>query len=229
MKPFTKYGGIVASIILIAFGIGSIVDGRQRTLRGPQHAQAGADRRHARHGQAIANKPVDTGAKAKLFAAGIRKHTLEATGGQLYSQMGQFLTPAGKQTSDAKAAAIDKTTGKPVPNAARNIWVTETALSTALSTSFFAESVAKFAIVMGFALLLAGIGFLVLVFRLPLEAAASPRAAARRRRRSPPAPRPLSEPVARPAARTRGSPEHPAARHVRAAGHLTRRRRQPCA
>ena len=78
--------------------------------------------------KSIANKPIDTGAKAKLFAAGIRKHTLEATGGQLYSQMGQYLTPAGKQTSDVKAAAIDKATGKPVPNAARNIWVTETAL-----------------------------------------------------------------------------------------------------
>ena len=85
--------------------------------------------------------------------------------------MGQFLTPAGKQTSDPEAAAIDKATGKPVPNAARNIWVTETALSTALSTSFFAESVAKFAIVMGFALLLTGIGFLVLVLRLPIAAA----------------------------------------------------------
>jgi hypothetical protein len=128
----------------------------------------------------IANKPIDTGAKAKLFAAGIRKHTLEATGGQLYSQMGQFLTPAGKPTSDVKAAAIDKATGKPVPNAARTIWVTETALSTALNTSFFAESVATFAMVMGIALLLTGIGFLALVFRLPWETAGStePRAKA---------------------------------------------------
>ena len=49
--------------------------------------------------------------------------------------------------------------------------MTETALSTALNTSFFAESVATFAIVMGLALLLTGIGFLVLVFRLPWETA----------------------------------------------------------
>jgi hypothetical protein len=171
MKPFMTYGGIVASIILIAFGIGSIVTGVngrnevRNTLKAEQIVGT------PDMDKAIANKPIDTGAKAKLFAAGIRKHTLEATGGQLYSQMGQYLTPAGKQTSDVKAAAIDKTTGKPVPNAARNIWVTETALSTALSTSFFAESVAKFAIVMGVALLLTGIGFLVLLLRLTFESA----------------------------------------------------------
>ncbi len=170
MKPFTKYGGIVASVILIAFGIGSIVvglNGRsevRNTLK--QEQITGTPDMNKQ----IANKPVDTGAKAKLFADGIRKHTLEATGGQLYSQMGQFLTAAGKQTSDPKAAAIDKATGKPVPNAARTIWVTETALSTALNTSFFAESVATFAIVMGFAMLLIGSGFLVMVSRLPWEA-----------------------------------------------------------
>ena len=119
----------------------------------------------------IANKPVKTGADAKLFADGIRKHTLEATGGQVYSEMDRFLTADGKPTSDEKAAAIDKATGKPVENGARNIWVTGTALSTALNTSFFAESVATFALVMGLALLLIGIGFLVMIYRLPVETA----------------------------------------------------------
>ena len=38
----------------------------------------------------------------------------------------------------------------------------QTALTTALNTSFFAERVAYFSIVMGIALLLTGIGFLVL-------------------------------------------------------------------
>jgi len=170
MKPLTKYGGIVASIILIAFGIGSIVTGINGRSEVRNTIKAEQIVGTPDMDKAIANKPIDTGAKAKLFAAGIRKHTLEATGGQLYSQMGQYLTPAGKQTSDVKAAAIDKATGKPVPNATRNIWVTETALSTALSTSFFAESVAKFAIVMGFGLLLTGVGFLVLVLRLPVAA-----------------------------------------------------------
>ena len=42
------------------------------------------------------------------------------------------------------------------------LWVTSTALSTALSTSYFAQQVALFSIVMGIALVLTGIGFLVL-------------------------------------------------------------------
>ncbi len=166
-----KYGGVVASVILIAFGIGSMytgLNGRAEvrdTLK--QEQIVGTPDMDKQ----IANKPVNTGAEAKLFAEGIRKHTLEATDGQVYSQMDRYLTASGKPTSDEKAAAIDKKTGKPVENGARNIWVTGTALSTALNTSFFAESVATFAIVMGLALFLIGIGFLVMVFRLPWETA----------------------------------------------------------
>jgi hypothetical protein len=46
------------------------------------------------------------------------------------------------------------------------MWVTETALSTALNTSYFADQVGVFAIVMGIGLLLTGIGFLVLTLGL---------------------------------------------------------------
>ena len=42
------------------------------------------------------------------------------------------------------------------------VWISETALSTALNTSYMAEQVALFGIVVGIALLLSGIGFLVL-------------------------------------------------------------------
>jgi hypothetical protein len=171
VKPFMKYAGILASVVLIAFGIGSMytgINGRAEvrdTIK--QEKIVGTPDMDKQ----IANKPVQTGADAKLFADGIRKHTLEATGGQVYSQMGRYLTAAGKPTNDEKAAAIDKATGKPVENGARNIWVTGTALSTALNTSFFAESVATFALVMGLALLLIGIGFLVMIYRLPVETA----------------------------------------------------------
>src|SRR5215207_7161760 len=91
----------------------------------------------------------------------MREHTLEPTGGQTYAEMGRFLDENGKPTSDEKAAAISQETGEPVENPARQIWVTETALSTALNTSYFAKRVSEFAIVMGIALLLTGIGFLV--------------------------------------------------------------------
>ena len=61
------------------------------------------------------------------------------------------------------------------------MWINSTALSTALNTAYFAESVATFAIVMGVALLLVGIGFLVLtvqVLRPVAEARTAPRASA---------------------------------------------------
>jgi putative Mn2+ efflux pump MntP len=166
-----KYGGIVASVILIALGIGAIITGLsgrsevRNTLK--QEQIVGTPDMDKQ----IANKPVDTGAKAKLFAEGMRVHALEASGGQVYSQMGRYLTAADKPTNDEKAAAINKETGMPVENGARNLWVTETALATALNTSFFAERVATFALVMGFAMFLIGIGFLVMVYRLPWETA----------------------------------------------------------
>ena len=63
----------------------------------------------------------------------------------------------------ANAAAKDES-GKPISNGARNLWVTETALSTALNVSYFASGVATFSIVVGIALILAGVGFLLLAF-----------------------------------------------------------------
>src|SRR5687768_12042296 len=80
--------------------------------------------------------------------------------------MERFIGKDGKPTSDEKAAAINEQTGKPVENGLRNMWVTETALTTALNTAYFAESTATFVAVVGFALLLAGIGFLILTVRL---------------------------------------------------------------
>ena len=89
--------------------------------------------------------------------------------------MGRYLTAAGKPTNDEKAAAVDPKTQKPVENGARTLWVTETALTTALNTAFFAESVATFAIVMGVALLLVGGGFLVLTLRVLRQPSPAPR------------------------------------------------------
>ena len=96
----------------------------------------------------------------------MRIHALEATGGLVYSQMGQYLDADGKPTDDKAQAAIDPKTKQPVANGARNTWVNETALSTALNTSYFAENVALFSIVMGIALLLTGAGFAVLTLGL---------------------------------------------------------------
>src|SRR3954469_14393111 len=133
--------------------------------------------------KSVAGASINTGAEARTFAQYMRIHALEASGGQTYAQMPRFATADGKGTNDDKAAL--KKDGRPVDNAARNVWVTETALSTALNTSFFAENVALFSIVMGVALLLTGIGFLVLTLgltRVPLrqgkESTVAPAAAA---------------------------------------------------
>jgi hypothetical protein len=163
MRKLYQYGGIAASIVLIAFGIGALymgIDGRGyvRDNLAAEHIVGTPD-------SSIPNQKVDTGSEAQAFAKVMRKHTLEATGGQTYAQMGRFLDANGKPTNDEKAAAIDPKTKQPVENGLRNMWVNETALTTALNTAYFAEQVATFAIVMGIALLLAGIGFGVLALQ----------------------------------------------------------------
>jgi hypothetical protein len=122
----------------------------------------------------VARKLIDTGPRAKCFASYLRIHALEATGGRPYAQIPQFLTADGTETDNKSEAATDPQTGDPKPNTARNGWVTATALSTALNTSYFAESVSTFAIVMGIALLLTGIGLLVLTVHLLLLPPARP-------------------------------------------------------
>jgi hypothetical protein len=188
-----NYGGIAAAIVLIAFGIGAVVmgvNGRDTVrsnlaaekIAGTPDMTPSAIKAEAQAAKldtskisfptkSVAGQDVNTGARARTFAQYMRIHALEATGGQVYAEMGRYLDKAGKPTNDQNAAAVDPKTGKPVENGARNIWINETALSTALNTSYFAENVATFAIVMGVALLLTGIGFLVLslgLVRVPL-------------------------------------------------------------
>ncbi len=170
MRKIFRYGGVAASIVLIAIGVGAVVIG----ISGRHEVRTDLAREQivGTPDSSIPGQLVDTGSEAKAFAKIMRHHTLEATGGQTYSQMGQYLDANGKPTSDKTKAAIDPKTKQPVSNQARQIWVTETALTTALNTAFFAENVANFAIVMGFALLLAGLGFGVLTVRalVPIEA-----------------------------------------------------------
>src|SRR4051812_23853483 len=168
MGKLFQYGGIAASIVLIVFGIGAIymgVDGR-----GYVRDNLAAEQIVGTPDSSIPGQKVDTGSEAQAFAKVMRKHTLEATGGQTYAQMGRYLDASGKPTNDEKAAAIDPKTQQPVENGLRTMWVNETALTTALSTAYFAEQVATFAIVMGIALLLAGLGFAVLTFRVLVPA-----------------------------------------------------------
>ena len=184
MRKFFEIGGLLAAIVLIAFGIGALVLGvnGRNTVRDSLKleqivgsddmtpALIAADAKKAGLPDSlktptvdIAGKPIDTGDRARAFASYMRIHTLEATGGLTYAQMGRFATADGaaKGTNDP-AAAQKGPDGQPVANGARNIWVTATALTTALNTSYMAERTALFGIVVGIALLLSGFGFGIL-------------------------------------------------------------------
>jgi hypothetical protein len=163
MSKVLQYGGVIASVVLIAFGVGSVVTG----LNGRDRVRDDLKREQivGTPDSTIPNQLVNTGSEAQAFAKVMRKHTLEATGGKTYAQLPRYMGKDGKPTSDEKLAATDAK-GKPIDNPLRGLWVQETALTTALNTAYFAESVATFAIVMGFGLLLSGIGFLVLTLRV---------------------------------------------------------------
>ncbi len=122
-------------------------------------------------GCTVAGKFVDNGDKARCFAQYMRIHTFLATGGETYSQMGRFraqpntplkFTDGQGGTSDPKYALLDAKTKQPVNNGLRDLWVTYTALTTALNSSYMASQIALFGIVVGVALLLSGIGFGIL-------------------------------------------------------------------
>jgi hypothetical protein len=121
--------------------------------------------------QSVANQQIDNGARARLMAQYMHIHALEATGGFTYAQMGIYTakpgTPksqlmVGGGTDNTTYAAIDPNTKQPVQNGARQVWVTETALTTALNTSYMADQLGLFGIVVGIALLLTGFGFAIL-------------------------------------------------------------------
>ena len=173
-KRFWEIGGFIAGGVLIVFGAAAIflgVSGYNTTRdaikdEGITFGTAD-DPAVAKYAPDWAGEQVTTGDQARAFARIMREHTLESTDGLTYAQMGRFQSadnpddPAG--TSDEEAAAKDES-GQPVANGARNIWVTETALTTALNMSYMAERLAVFGLVVGVALLLTGIGLVILAF-----------------------------------------------------------------
>ena len=180
MRKALEIGGMIAAVVLVAFGIATIVIGangrstvhsnlaEQKIVGTPDMTPTAIKAEAAKAGLTnvalptctVAGKAVEDGKTARCFAQYMKIHALEATGGQLYSQMPRYASADGKGT-DSEALAV-KVNGKPVPNQAREVWVQETALSTALNTSYMAEQISVFGIVVGIALLLSGIGFGIL-------------------------------------------------------------------
>jgi hypothetical protein len=180
-----EIGGVIAGVLMIAIGVGALVlsiNARSTvtTELKQEHIVGSADMSPTEIEKAmqesglknvaapscdVAEQPIENGDDARCFAKYMRIHALESSGGLTYAQMGRFLAasdptnPAG--TSDETAALKDDS-DKPVANAARNTWVTETALATALNVSYMAQQIALFGLVVGIALLLSGIGFVIL-------------------------------------------------------------------
>jgi hypothetical protein len=180
MKRILEIGGFISGAILIAFGVAVIalgVNGRstvndslkqEKIVGTPDMTPALIKEEATKAGltgikfptRSVAGKAINNGADARTFAQYMRIHALEATGGQTYAEMPRYATADGKGTNDATKAL--QANGKPVSNAARDIWVTETALTTALNVSYMADQLSLFSIVIGVALLLSGVGFVVL-------------------------------------------------------------------
>jgi hypothetical protein len=171
-RRILEWAGLAAGVVLIVFGIGALymgIDGRNTVRDSIKQEQIffgeATDPAVAEHAEQWAGEQVLDGDQARAFALVMREHTLESTDGLTYAEMGRFQSaadpgdPAG--TSDEAAAAKDES-GEPIANGARNIWVTETGLTTALNMSYMAEQLSVFGIVVGIALLLTGIGLMIL-------------------------------------------------------------------
>jgi hypothetical protein len=183
-----EIGGFVSGVVLIVFGVVALYMGingyqtvgdelgKEQIVGGSDMAPAEIQKAASEAGLPetielptcdVVDEPIDTGGDARCFAQYMRIHALEASGGLTYAQMGRFQSaeepddPAG--TSDEAAAAKDES-GNPISNGARNLWITETALATALNVSYMAEQISIFSIVVGVALILTGIGLVILAF-----------------------------------------------------------------
>jgi hypothetical protein len=170
-----RYAGLALALVLIAFGVAAVVQG----LDGRSTVRDALALEHV-HGEAgmtpagiaakakaagltnvplptcsVAGEAIDNGTDARCFAEYMRVDALVATGGKTYAQMPRFASKDGKGTS-IEAEAVKLPNGVGMPNPARNVWITETALSTALNTSYMAEQTALFGTAVGGALLLVG-------------------------------------------------------------------------
>jgi hypothetical protein len=184
MRRALEICGYLAAVVLIGFGIAAIAMGAngrssvssnlkyQKITGTPDMTPAAITAEAKKSGLdtasipiptcSVANQAVTDGTSARCFAQYMTIHALEATGGQLYSQMPRYAAKTGSAGTDNAADAQIGPNGQPVDNPARDVWIQQTALATALNASYMADRISLFGIVVGIALLLAGIGFGVL-------------------------------------------------------------------
>lgn len=184
MQRVFVLGGVVAGVVLVVLGIASIVVGANgrsevRDRLAEEQIVGTPDMTPAATGAAldeagltdvdapdcsVAGEAVDTGSNAECFAKYMRIHALQSTGGEVFAEMPRAVERDSGDPVPPEEASAALEDGTAVENPERQVWVTQTALATALNTSYFAEQVAGFSIVMGIAMILIGIGLLVLTY-----------------------------------------------------------------
>jgi hypothetical protein len=195
-----KLVGIGAALILAVFGVASVakgLDGRAtvqdslalEVITGTPNMTPAAIAAHVKKAGltgidlptcSVAGKSITNGTDARCFAQYMRVDALIATGGKTYAQMPRFASQDGKGTN-VEAEAVKLPNGVGMPNPARNVWITETALTTALNTSYMAEQISLFGIAVGGSFLLIGL----LVGGASLGAVRLPKLAPAKSRREP--------------------------------------------
>ncbi len=178
-RPF-RLAGIIAGLVLVGFGVGAIVIG----LHGRSEVNADIQREHIVGSDDMNPALIAVAAKEAGLTSRCRPATSPARRSRTAPTPSASRATCASTRSRARAArptrrcrstrrpteaarrhrrgAQGPQSGQPQSNPARETWISATALTTALNTSYFASSVATFAIVMGIALLLTGIGFIVL-------------------------------------------------------------------
>jgi hypothetical protein len=171
-------GGLAAGVLLVALGavwvwMGATARGEVRDTIVQEQITGSPDMSPATFGESdvveqvpdcdVAEKPIDSGERARCFAEWMRVHALQSTGGRTYSEMGRFLDDRGREVFTEEEAATNPETGRPVENPARQVWVSQRALATGLELAYVGERVSLFSIATGALFILIGVGFLVML------------------------------------------------------------------
>ena len=181
-----RLGGYAAGVVLIIFGIGTIAIGiagkntvedelsQEKIVGSPDMSPEGiapgieeAKLTVDAPSCDVAEEPIDTGSEARCFAQYMRIHALESSAGLTYAEMGRFVSaddptnPAG--TSDEAAALKDESGQAGLERRPQYLGDRDRALDRAQHV-LHGDRSRDLRIVVGVALILAGVGFMLLAF-----------------------------------------------------------------
>jgi len=145
---------IISSVLAICVGVILILGGAWGIMLTNQNVAR--EKIVTPEDASIPNKPVRDPMTLKAQADVIRKHVLRTTNGKTFAEMPQQVAKL-----DASGSAVIGKDGKPemIPNAARNIWVTATTLTTALNLGIIAYLISGLTILFGLSSIWVGVVF----------------------------------------------------------------------